>query len=145
MVDAPQSFSEWVWTDTNFMQTLNSEQMRKRQSKHICPLPFDIVERCIDRYTNPGELVLDPFAGLFTVPYTAMKLGRVGYGIELNHDYFAAGVKYCEAMQREVSMPTLFDFFNVPVDYSANLPGEISLDDVNDLLDTAHGKNEQDI
>jgi len=145
MVDAPQSFSEWVWTDTNFMQTLNSEQMRKRQSKHICPLPFDIVERCIDRYTNPGELVLDPFAGLFTVPYTAMKLGRVGYGIELNHDYFAAGVKYCEAMQREVSMPTLFDFFNVPVDYSANLPDEISLDDINDLLDTAHGKNEQNI
>ena len=45
----------------------------------------------------------------------AIKLGRVGMGIELNPDYYAAGVKYCEATQREVSMPTLFDFFNVDV------------------------------
>ena len=115
MMDAPESFHKWVMTDVNFMQTLNSEQMRKRQSKHICPLPFDIVTRFIEMYSNPGELVLDPFAGLFTVPVTAMKLGRVGMGIELNPDYYAAGVKYCEATQREVSMPTLFDFFNVDV------------------------------
>jgi len=40
----------------------------------------------------------------------------VGMGIELNPDYYAAGVKYCEAMQQEVSMPTLFDFFNVAVE-----------------------------
>ena len=113
MVDAPQSPHSWVWTDINFMQTLNSEQMRKRQSKHICPLPFDIVGRIIEMYSNPGETVLDPFAGLFTVPVQAMKLGRVGYGIELNPDYYAAGVKYCEATQREKLMPTLFDLLAV--------------------------------
>jgi len=115
MMDAPQSWHKWVMTDVNFMQTLNTDQMRKGRSKHICPLPFDIVTRFIEMYSNPGETVLDPFAGLFTVPVTAMKLGRVGMGIELNPEYFAAGVKYCEAMQQEVSMPTLFDFFQVTV------------------------------
>lgn len=109
MMDAPVSKHSWVWTDVVFMRTLNGEQARKRADKHICPLPFDIVERLITMYSNPGETVLDPFAGLFTVPYTAMKLGRVGYGIELNPEYYAAGVKYCEAMQREAQMPTLFD------------------------------------
>jgi len=109
MMDAPESRHAWVWTDVVFMRTLNSEQTRKRQSKHICPLPFDIVERIIRLYSNPGETVLDPFAGLFTVPYIAMKLDRVGFGIELNPEYYAAGVKYCEIMQQEKSMPTLFD------------------------------------
>jgi DNA modification methylase len=87
--------------------------MRKRQSKHICPLPFDIVTRFIEMYSNPGEVVLDPFAGLGTVPVTAMKLGRIGYGIELNTDYYAAAVKYCEAMQQEKMMPSLFDYLQV--------------------------------
>jgi DNA modification methylase len=115
MMDAPQSFHKWVLTDVDFMHTFNSEQVRKKRSKHICPLPFDIVTRFIEMYSNPGEIVLDPFAGLFTVPVVAMKLGRIGIGIELNAEYFAAGVKYCEATQQEVSMPTLFDFFSVDV------------------------------
>jgi DNA modification methylase len=109
------SFHSWVLTDVNFMQTLNSEQMRKRQSKHICPLPFDIVHRFIEMYSNPGEVVLDPFLGLGTTAVVSMELGRKGMGIELNPEYYAAAVKYCEATQQEVSMPTLFDFFNVKV------------------------------
>jgi len=110
MMDAPQSKCGMTWTDIVFMQTLNGEQVRKGADKHICPLPFDIVGRIIEMYSNPGETVLDPFAGLFTVPYMAMKLGRRGLGIELNPVYYAAGVKYCEAMQQEVQMPTLFDW-----------------------------------
>lgn len=113
MMDAPESKCGMTWTDVTFMRTLNSEQMRKRQNKHICPLPFDIVSRIVEMYSNPGETVLDPFAGLFTVPYMAMKLGRVGFGIELNPEYYAAGVKYCEAMQREQMMPTLFDLLTL--------------------------------
>lgn len=115
MVNAPQSPHGWVLTDVDFMHTFNSEQVRKKRSKHICPLPFDIVTRFIEMYSNKGDVVLDPFGGLFTVPVTAMRLGRKGYGIELNPDYYAAGVKYCEAEQRNQLMPTLFDFFNVKV------------------------------
>lgn len=76
-------------------------------------LQFDIVDRLIERYSAPGELVFDPFGGLFTVPYRAMKLGRRGRAVELNPDYFLDGVKYLEAMEREVGMPTLFDLMAV--------------------------------
>ena len=106
----PESKHGWVWDDVVFMRTLNSDQSRKRLENHVCPLPFDIVERMIRLYSNPGDLVLDPFAGLFTVPYEAMKLNRKAVGIELNSDYFAAGVRYCQDIERQVTSPTLFDY-----------------------------------
>ena len=92
------------------MRTLNTDQARNRVEGHICPLPFDIVERLIERYSNKGELVLDPFAGLMTVPYVAVERGRKGYGIELSSDYWADGVGYLKAMEQKVTSPTLFDF-----------------------------------
>lgn len=103
----PKSPNPEVWTDTNFMQGLNAEQARRRQENHVCPLPFDIVERLIKRYSNEGDLVADPFAGLFTVPYCAMKLGRRGLGIELNPDYFKWGHRYCQDMETQQLSPTL--------------------------------------
>lgn len=112
-MEPPKSMTHWVWDDVVYMRTLNTEQSKKRLENHICPLPFDIVERTIRLYSNEGDLVLDPFAGLFTVPVTAMKLGRIGYGIELNHDYYAAGVKYCEMTQQEKLAPTLFDLLQL--------------------------------
>ena len=75
-----------------------------------CPLQFDIVDRIITRYSNKGELVFDPFGGLFTVPYRAIKLGRRGRAAELNPRYFDDGLRYLHAIEREVSMPSLFDF-----------------------------------
>ena len=106
----PRSHSDWVWDDVVRMRTLNTDQARNRVEGHICPLPFDIVERLIERYSNKGELVLDPFAGLMTVPYVAVERGRKGYGIELSSDYWADGVGYLKAMEQKVTSPTLFDF-----------------------------------
>lgn len=105
----PASPSAAVWTDVNFMAGLNTEQSRRRQENHVCPLPFDIVDRLIRRYSNEGDLVYDPFAGLFTVPYCAVKLGRRGLGVELNHDYYTWGVRYCQLMEQQALAPTLFD------------------------------------
>lgn len=99
-----------VWRDVIYMRTLNSEQSKKKLENHICPLPFDIVERTIRLYSNEGDLVLDPFMGLGTVPMIAMKLDRIGYGIELNNEYFQAALKHLERMQQEKLMPTLFDY-----------------------------------
>lgn len=107
---APASWHPDVWTDVNRMRTLNTEQSRKRQMMHVCPLQFDIVDRLIERYSNPGELVYDPFGGLMTVPLRAMALGRRGRGTELNEQYFQDGVKYLQAEEQKRSMPTLFDF-----------------------------------
>ncbi|GHH52414.1 hypothetical protein [[Pseudomonas] boreopolis] len=73
-----------------------------------CPLQFDIVDRLIERYSSPGEEVYDPFGGLFTVPYRALKLGRRGRASELNTGYFMDGVRYLQAMERELAMPDLF-------------------------------------
>ncbi len=114
MLLQPQSWHPDVWTDITRMRTLNSTQSAKGREMHLCPLQFDIVDRCIEQYSMPGELVLDPFGGLMTVPYCAIKLKRRGYGIELNPAYFLDGAAYCAAAEREMSMPTLFDTLEQP-------------------------------
>jgi DNA modification methylase len=109
---APGAHDDFTWHDVNRMRTLNGEQTRKGLENHICPLQFDIVDRLIKRFSNEGETVFDPFGGLFTVPYRALKLGRKGRASELNAGYFLDGVKYLEAMEREVSTPTMFDILD---------------------------------
>lgn len=110
MALAPGSHHPDVWHDVVRMRTLNGEQTQKGLSNHVCPLQFDIVDRIINRYSNPGELVFDPFAGLMTVPYRAIKLGRLGRGVELNPEYFLDGVKYLRCAEQDVTAPSLLDF-----------------------------------
>ena len=110
MALAPGSHHPDVWHDVNRMRTLNGEQTQKGLANHVCPLQFDIVDRIVTRYSNPGELVFDPFAGLMTVPYRAVKLGRRGQGVELNPGYFLDGVKYLRCAEQEVTAPSLLDF-----------------------------------
>lgn len=115
MVVAPGSWNQMeVWDDINRMRTLNTTQSRRRAQMHVCPLQLDIVERIIDRYSNKGDLVYDPFGGLMTVPMTAVKMGRRGYGCELNPDYFRDGVGYLQEAENEIDAPTLFDFIDMP-------------------------------
>mgnify|MGYP002802728240 FL=1 len=109
MVVAPGSWSDSVWDDINRMRTLNTTQSQRNQQMHVCPLQLDIVERIINRYSNPGDLVLDPFGGLMTVPLVAIRNGRRGYGIELNPDYFRDGVGYLKAEEAKDNQITLFD------------------------------------
>ena len=110
MVVAPGSWSMDVWDDINRMRTLNTTQSQRRQTMHVCPLQIDIVDRIINRYSNPGDLVLDMFGGLGTVALQAIKVGRKGYTIELNDDYFRDSVGYLQAEEDKQEMPTLFDF-----------------------------------
>lgn len=109
MLLQPQSWHPEVWTDITRMRTLNSTQAAKGKEQHLCPLQFDIVERCIEQHSMPGEMVLDPFAGIGTVPYMALKLRRRGSGVELNPAYYMDAAAYCAAAVREQSMPDLFD------------------------------------
>jgi hypothetical protein len=109
----PGSWAPDVWHDVNRMLTLNGEQKRRNVQMHVCPLQFDIVDRLIERYTNEGDLVFDPFGGLGTVPLRALKLGRKGRAAELNTGYFLDGVKYLQAEERKQDMPTLFDAIGV--------------------------------
>lgn len=113
MVVAPGSWNQLeVWDDINRMRTLNTTQSQRRATMHVCPLQLDIVERIINRYSNPGDVVYDPFGGLMTVPMMAVKMHRFGKGCELNPDYFRDGVGYLQSEENEVDSPTLFDFID---------------------------------
>lgn len=103
------SINPEVWDDVVRMNTLNKEQRLGRRELHVCPLQIDIVDRIITRYSNKGDTVFDPFGGIMTVPYRAVKMGRKGIGTELNPDYFKDGCRYLETAEIEMDAPTLFD------------------------------------
>ncbi|MBQ8109403.1 MAG: DNA methylase N-4 [Clostridia bacterium] len=113
MVVAPASWTDQVWDDINRMRTYNTTQSQRRKQMHVCPLQIDIVDRLIDRYSNRGDTILDPFGGIMTVPTEAVKKGRKGIGIELNTDYFRDGVGYLQGADMQQGMPTLFDFIGL--------------------------------
>ena len=110
MLLQPQSWTDDVWTDVTRMLTLNGSQWSKGKEMHLCPMQFDIADRVIEQMSNKGDLVYDPFSGLFTVPYRAILKGRKGIGHELNTSYFYDGVSYLKAAEEKINMPSLFDF-----------------------------------
>ncbi|WP_206075959.1 hypothetical protein [Mesorhizobium sp. Z1-4] len=112
MALAPTSHSPWIWSDVVRMLTLNGSQSSRNVEKHICPLQFDIVDRLIDRYSNPGELVYDPFGGLMTVPYRAVLKGRRGVASELSEVSFKDGLYYCREAEAKRSTPSFFDLLS---------------------------------
>lgn len=109
MVTPPKSKSDLVWDDVNRMHTLNAQQARKKQEYHLCPFQIDVVDRAIDRYSNKGDIIFDPFAGIGSVPYRCITKDRYGIGIELNTGYWKDGVAYCKEAEYKKSIPTLFD------------------------------------
>lgn len=108
MLCQPQSWTDEVWTDVTRMLTLNGSQWSMGKEMHICPMQFDIADRIIEQMSNPGEIVLDYFAGLGTVPLRAVLQGRIGYGIELNPEYYIDSLHYLKAAEYKMSVPTLF-------------------------------------
>ena len=99
-VDVWQRYASPVWMDIRQSNTLQRKSARdEKDEKHICPLQLDVIERCIDLWTNPGDIVLDPFAGIGSVPYQAVLMGRRGLGIELKDSYYAQMVKNLESAE----------------------------------------------
>jgi DNA modification methylase len=99
-----------VWWDIKETNTLNVRVARdEADERHICPLQLDFIERCVRLWSNPGETVFTPFAGIGSEVYTARKLGRVGFGIELKPSYWQTAVDNLTALDLEMSHATLFD------------------------------------
>ncbi|GAB3388322.1 hypothetical protein GCM10027432_24520 [Lysobacter fragariae] len=115
MLLQPASWHPDVWTDVARMRTLNSTQAAKGREMHLCPLQFDIVDRCIEQYTMEGEEVFDPFGGIGTVPSRALRLKRRGRAVELNPTYFLDMAAYCAAEAQGKPMPGLFDLIEAEV------------------------------
>lgn len=104
---------EWaqpVWWDIKETNTLNVRVARDdADERHICPLQLDFIERCVRLWSNPGETVFTPFAGIGSEVYTALKLGRVGLGIELKPSYWRTACENLAGLEAEMGHATLFD------------------------------------
>lgn len=90
-------WAEGAWGDIRETDTLNVAEGRgEKDTKHICPLQLEVIERCVKLFSNPGELVFSPFAGIGSEGYTALRLGRRFYGCELKDEYHRAALMNCQ-------------------------------------------------
>lgn len=108
-----EEWIEWarpVWLDIRETNTLNARVARdSADERHICPLQLDFIERCVRLWSNPGETVLTPFAGIGSEVYSAVKLGRRAIGVELKPSYWRTAVNNLRDLDAEMSVPTLLD------------------------------------
>ena len=104
------SYSQWiwrqyassVWMDIRIDRVLNIEESRDLEDeKHVHPLQLDVIERAVEMWSNPNEIVLTPFMGVGSEVYGAVKLGRKGIGCELKPSYYRQAVKNLEALSIE--------------------------------------------
>lgn len=99
-----------VWWDIKETNTLNVRVARDdADERHICPLQLDFIERCVRLWSNPGETVLSPFAGIGSEVFTAVKLGRKAIGCELKPSYWQTAVNNLRNLEAEMTAPTLMD------------------------------------
>lgn len=110
-VDLWQKYASPVWLDIDYGKTLNGRAGRhENDEKHIAPLQLQTIERCIHLWSNEGEAIFTPFAGIGSEVYQAVKMGRKGIGIELKKSYFEQAVKNCLSAKAEYAQAkmTLF-------------------------------------
>lgn len=99
-----------VWLDIRETNTLNTAVAREAaDERHICPLQLDFIERCIRLWSNRGDVVLSPFAGIGSEGVVAVRLGRRFIGCELKQSYWRTAAENLRAAEAEASAATLFD------------------------------------
>lgn len=104
-----QKYASPVWMDINQSNTLQKESAREEQDeKHICPLQLDVIERCVELWTNPNDIVFTPFLGIGSEVYQSLKMGRRGVGIELKESYFNQAVQNCKSVEESFKQTSLF-------------------------------------
>lgn len=115
-VDVWQNYASPVWMDIRQSDTLQKKSAREeKDERHICPLQLEVIQRCIELWTNHGDIVLDPFAGIGSVPYVAVTMGRRGIGIELKESYY-------KQAKNNLEIAVKGDVMNCPV-------GQMSIED----------------
>lgn len=100
-----------IWMDINQSDTLNVIAARDgRDERHICPLQLPVIERMVELYTNPNDIVFTPFLGIGSEVYQSLLMGRRGIGIELKPSYFKCAVENCKSAEMENQQMSIFDF-----------------------------------
>lgn len=105
-----QKYASPVWMDINPSDTLQKSSAREhKDEKHICPLQLEVIRRAVRLWTNEGDTVLSPFAGIGSEGYVALQMERRFVGIELKESYYRQAVKNLENAIMMAEQPTLFD------------------------------------
>ncbi len=103
---------EWarpVWLDIKETNTLNARVARESaDERHICPLQLDFIERCVRLWSNPGEVVFSPFAGIGSELYVAVERGRRALGIELKPSYWSTAVSNLRSLDDRKAQAVMF-------------------------------------
>ena len=99
-----------VWNDINQSNTLNRMFSDEESEKHIAPLQLDVIERIVNLYSNPNDVVFTPFMGIGSEVYQPVKMGRRAIGIELKDAYFEQAVKNMKSLEDEQAQTSIFDF-----------------------------------
>ena len=108
-IDLWQKYASPVWDDINQSNTLNGRQAREaNDERHICPLQLDVIERCLQLWSNPGDVVLSPFAGIGSEGYQSIKSGRKFVGVELKTSYFEQACEFLDQAESESKEKSLF-------------------------------------
>jgi DNA modification methylase len=107
-VDQWQELASPVWWNVNQTRVLNGRQAKgDKDEKHICPLQLDVIDRCLTLYSNPGDVVLDPFNGIGSTGHEAVRMDRKYIGFELKPEYAKQAAKFLT--QAETEKASLFD------------------------------------
>jgi DNA modification methylase len=108
-----EEWIEWarpIWYGISESDTLQAAPARENEDeRHICPLQLGTIERCIRLWSNPGELVLSPFAGIGSEGYEAVRLGRRYWGCELKPSYARVAVRNLQTADTLKTQGGLFD------------------------------------
>ena len=113
-VEVWQRYASPVWFDIRQTHVLNAAVARSdKDERHICPLQLDVIERAIHLWSNEGDVVFSPFAGIGSEIYCAVKMKRRGVGIELKPEYYRQAVKNVSQMERQMSAGSLLDMLRV--------------------------------
>jgi len=108
-IDIWQKYASPVWMDINPSRTLQYTTARDEEDeRHICPLQLDVIERCVQLWSNPGDTVLSPFAGIGSEGHVAIKAGRRFVGMELKPSYYRIAVKNLTAAEESLKQASLF-------------------------------------
>ena len=93
-----QRYASPIWSDINLSDTLQYRSAREHEDeRHICPLQLQVIRRAVRLWTNPGDLVLSPFAGIGSEGYVAIELGRQFVGVELKRSYYEQAARNLKA------------------------------------------------
>lgn len=108
-VDTWQKYASPVWMDIDYGDTLNAREAREdKDEKHICPLQLGTIKRAMHLWSNEGDTVFTPFAGIGSEVYQSIVFGRKGIGIELKESYFNTAKKNAEIAVERNSQQSLF-------------------------------------